>query len=233
MNFSPAVLLLVLSNVHTSFNLKTTFKGGYIGGKKYCIRRFNNFLPTYVIKQIFTELEYDPALTTETIDKQGWLHTGDVGRWLPDGNLQIIDRKNQIFKIAQGDYIALAKIESIYQYCKCVSEVFVDGRPMGHYTVAVVVPEVDVARKWTEERRLRCGMVDLCQDDGFIAYVLEQMHQVGKDHGLKSIEQVKYISLCPNSFAFIDGLLTPTLKVRRRQMRQHFSTVLEELYARG
>lgn len=76
---------------------------------------------------VFLGYYKDRAKTDETIDKDGWLHTGDVGTILPNGALKIIDRKKNIFKLSQGEYVSPEKVENMYVRAKGVAEVFVHG----------------------------------------------------------------------------------------------------------
>ena len=72
----------------------------------------------------------DPQRTAETIDKDGWHHTGDIGQWLPNGTLKVIDRKKHIFKLSQGEYIVPEKIENAYIRSQYVEQVFVHGESL-------------------------------------------------------------------------------------------------------
>merc|ERR1711959_814018 len=92
---------------------------------------------------IFKGYYHDEAKTAEVIDSDGWLHTGDVGMWLPNGTLRIIDRKKNIFKLSQGEYIAPEKIENIYQSSLLIEQIFVYGDSLQHMLVAIVVPDAD------------------------------------------------------------------------------------------
>ncbi|KAM3612432.1 uncharacterized protein V6R79_008283 [Siganus canaliculatus] len=173
----------------------------------------------------------DPEKTEEAIDAAGWLHTGDIGKWLPNGTLKIVDRKKHIFKLAQGEYIAPEKIENIYTRCDAVAQVFVHGDSLQACLVAVVVPDPDFLSSWAKRTLgLEGSYLELCGREEVKAAILTDMVRIGKEGGLKSFEQVKAIYIHTDLFSVENGLLTPTLKSKRNEMRQCFRSQIDELY---
>nr|XP_020490039.1 long-chain-fatty-acid--CoA ligase 1-like [Labrus bergylta]XP_020490041.1 long-chain-fatty-acid--CoA ligase 1-like [Labrus bergylta]XP_020490042.1 long-chain-fatty-acid--CoA ligase 1-like [Labrus bergylta]XP_029133291.1 long-chain-fatty-acid--CoA ligase 1-like [Labrus bergylta] len=174
----------------------------------------------------------DPEKTEETIDEDGWLHTGDIGKWLPNGTLKIVDRKKHIFKLAQGEYIAPEKVENIYTRSDAVAQVFVHGDSLQACLVAVVVPDPDFLSGWTKRTlKLEGSYQELCDRAEVKTAILEDLVRLGKEGGLKSFEQVKAICIHNELFSIENGLLTPTLKAKRNELRQYFRSQIDELYA--
>ncbi|XP_037537041.1 long-chain-fatty-acid--CoA ligase 1 [Nematolebias whitei] len=172
----------------------------------------------------------DPERTAEALDSDGWLHTGDVGQWLQNGTLRIIDRKKHIFKLAQGEYVAPEKIENVYLRSVPVLQVFVHGDSLQSYVVGIVVPDKEVFVNWAKERGFVGSYEELCQNPDVKNAVLADMRSLGKEAGLKSFEQVKDLYLHPETFSMANGLLTPTLKSRRADIRRVFQEQLSSMY---
>ncbi|KAM9495090.1 long-chain-fatty-acid--CoA ligase 1b isoform 1-T3 [Clarias gariepinus] len=174
----------------------------------------------------------DPEKTEEAIDKDGWLHTGDIGRWQPNGTLKIVDRKKHIFKLAQGEYIAPEKIENIYIRSEAVAQAFVHGDSLQACLVAIIVPDPDYLPGWAKKKGFHGSYEELCRSTEVKNAILEGIVKLGKESGLKSFEQVKDIVLHTEMFSIQNGLLTPTLKAKRAELRNHFRQQIDQLYSK-
>ncbi|KAG5263906.1 hypothetical protein AALO_G00269950 [Alosa alosa] len=174
----------------------------------------------------------DPEKTAEAIDEDGWLHTGDIGKWLPNGTLKIVDRKKHIFKLAQGEYIAPEKIENVYIRADAVAQAFVHGDSLQSCLVAIIVPDPEILPKWAQKRGHNGSYDELCKNKEVKKAILEDILKLGKEGGLKSFEQVKDISLHNEMFSVENGLLTPTFKAKRTDLKNHFRDQIDELYSK-
>ena len=128
--------------------------------------------------------------TKETLDADGWLHTGDIGRWTPTGTLKIVDRKKHIFKLAQGEYVAPEKIENIYVRSQYVAQLFVHGESLKTCLIAIIVPDPDVLPGAVSDKHKGKSMEELCQLPDVKKMILDDMVACGKKAGLYSFEQV-------------------------------------------
>uniref|UniRef100_A0A8C1QUU8 Arachidonate--CoA ligase n=1 Tax=Cyprinus carpio TaxID=7962 RepID=A0A8C1QUU8_CYPCA len=162
----------------------------------------------------------DPERTSEAIDKDGWLHTGDIGKWLPNGTLKIIDRKKHIFKLAQGEYIAPEKIENIYIRSDPVAQVFVHGDSLQACLVGIVVPDPDFLPGWAKRRGIEGSYTEMCKSKELKNAILEDIIRLGKEAGLKFLTRYNL------------RYLTPTLKAKRTELRNHFREQIDQLYAK-
>ncbi|KAJ8491291.1 hypothetical protein OPV22_013012 [Ensete ventricosum] len=181
---------------------------------------------------VFQGYYKDEVQTREVMDEDGWLHTGDIGLWLPGGRLKIIDRKKNIFKLAQGEYIAPEKIENVYAKCKFVSQCFVYGDSLNSCLVAIVAVDQDILKAWAASEGIKYeDLGQLCADPRARAAVLEDMDALGKQAQLRGFEFVKAVTLVPEPFTLENGLLTPTFKIKRPQAKAYFAKAIADMYA--
>ncbi|KAG6533778.1 hypothetical protein ZIOFF_007653 [Zingiber officinale] len=183
---------------------------------------------------VFQGYYKDEVQTKEVIDEDGWLHTGDIGLWLPGGRLKIIDRKKNIFKLAQGEYIAPEKIENVYAKCKFVSQSFVYGDSFNSHLVAIVSVDQDVLIAWAASEGIKYeDLAQLCSDPRTRAAVLADMDDVGKQAQLRGFEFVKAVTLVVEPFSLENDLLTPTFKasIKRPQAKAYFAKAIADMYA--
>ncbi|KAJ4900675.1 hypothetical protein Rs2_14626 [Raphanus sativus] len=181
---------------------------------------------------IFKGYYKDEEQTKEIMDEDEWLHTGDIGLWLPGGRLKIIDRKKNIFKLAQGEYIAPEKIENVYTKCRFVSQCFIHGDSFNSSLVAIVAVDPDVMKDWASSEGIKYeNLGQLCKDPKVRKAVLTEMDIVGREAQLRGFEFAKAVTLVPEPFTLENGLLTPTFKVKRPQAKAYFAEAISKMYA--
>ena len=176
----------------------------------------------------------DPEETTEagldsSLAGKRWLRSGDVGMWLPQGQLAIIDRKKNMFKLAQGEYVAVEKIEgALAQGAPLVAQLFVHGDSRESQLVAVAVPDDDAAAAWY--RAHNDGKVEPSLP-AFARAVLAQLQAAGKAAGLKGFEQAYDVHIEGGQpWSPQNGLLTPTMKLKRAALAKRYKDEIARMY---
>ncbi|KAL6071464.1 Long-chain-fatty-acid--CoA ligase 1 [Balamuthia mandrillaris] len=171
--------------------------------------------------------------TSETIDEDGWVHSGDIGIIHENGTLTIIDRKKNIFKLAQGEYIAPEKIEGYVVKSPYIAQVFVYGNSLKASLVAIVVPDQEVLLPWAKEHGLGdLSLEELCAKSEVKKLMMQSIDEMGSKYGLQSFEKPRDIHICAVPFSEDQGLLTPTMKLKRPQAKEYFQDEIDAMYTK-
>lgn len=197
-----------------------------------CVRGWNCFTTYYK----------DEVNTKKAVDEEGWVHTGDVGEIDSCGRLRIVDRVKNIMKLAQGEYVALEKIENIYSRHPLIQQLYVHGDGLQSYLIAVVVPDpiqlaagvraVTKKNISAKEENLESLRVYL-QDPAVAEWVHRELNAHARKAGLKGFETVKRIHLSGDLFSVEAGTMTPTMKIKRKESQMKYKQELAGLYALG
>ncbi|KAL4444633.1 hypothetical protein ABPG77_002450 [Micractinium sp. CCAP 211/92] len=171
--------------------------------------------------------------TDEVLEKDGWFHTGDIGEITPTGALRIIDRMKNIFKLSQGEYIAVEKVEGIYKMNSAVEQIWVYGNSFESQLVAVVVPVAAKLRAIAAQVGAKGSDEELCRNEKVKKELLAQLTATGKEGKLKGFEMVRaiYIESPSNLFSVENDLLTPTFKLKRAPLQKRYQAEVDAMYA--
>ncbi|KAL5529253.1 hypothetical protein ACEPAG_5238 [Sanghuangporus baumii] len=188
--------------------------------------------------QCFKGYYKDEKNTRETLDDEGWLHTGDVGEIDSFGRLKIIDRLKNIMKLSQGEYVALERIENAYDLSPVIAQIYVHGDSLRDHLVGIVVPDpIQLASLVSQlygkriEPEDNTALADAIRDPRVGQAILDEMNKEAKNAGLKGFETVKKIHVTLEPFTVENNMLTPTFKLRRRDVVAKYKDVLEQLYS--
>ena len=177
----------------------------------------------------------DEENTKKAIDKDGWLHTGDVAMVLTEhGNaIRVIDRVKNIFKLQQGEYVAPEKIENVLTDSPYIEQIFVHGDSLQNYLIAIIVPNKAHIVEFLKKKGIECD-VNNCQNyyenEELKIDILKDLENIGRKADFKGFEIIKKIYLSPEPFTVENDLCTPTLKVRRHVAKKYFANKIKELY---
>ncbi|PYO98281.1 MAG: long-chain fatty acid--CoA ligase [Gemmatimonadetes bacterium] len=170
-----------------------------------------------------------PDETREAIDADGWFHTGDIGELDADGYLKITDRKKDLLKTAGGKYIAPQPIENTVRLNKFVASAVVLG-DQRKFPIILIVPNFENLERWAKERGLAyASQADLIR----LADVKAKMERevMGGLRDLAKFEMPKKVVLLERDFTIESGELTPSLKVKRRQVEKNYKDLIDRVYA--
>ncbi|WP_146661856.1 AMP-dependent synthetase/ligase [Enhygromyxa salina] len=210
----------------TSFNQPQRFRLGSVGPPvpgvdvkiaddgEILVRGPNVFLGYY----------NDEAATAETL-VDGWLHSGDLGE-LRDGFLYITGRKKEIIITAGGKNVAPKNLEAALKHHPLINEAVVIG-DRRKYLTALLTLDPDQALAWAKQRGI--SVAELPTSDELHAELQAHIDQMNKEFA--RVEQIKKFTVLPRNLTQEDGELTPTLKVKRKQVHEHFAAQIEAMYA--
>ncbi|HVH62360.1 MAG TPA: AMP-binding protein [Candidatus Dormibacteraeota bacterium] len=172
----------------------------------------------------------DPDKTAETIDPDGWLHTGDIGEMDADGYLKIIDRKKELIITASGKNISPANLEALLMNSPLVGQAAVigDRRP---YLTALIVLDPDYTPVWARKNGIVfSSMAELVEHPAVRAEVQKAIDECNRH--VSRAEGIKRFTILPGQWTPETQEVTPALKLKRRVVSQKYAEVIDDMYAR-
>ncbi|EPX74006.1 long-chain-fatty-acid-CoA ligase Lcf1 [Schizosaccharomyces octosporus yFS286] len=170
----------------------------------------------------------------ESFSEDGWFMTGDVGELTPHGLLRIIDRKKNLVKTQNGEYIALEKLESRYRSSSLVANICVYADQSKVKPIAIIVPNEAAVHKLAVEKagvEENASWESVCKNKKVRHMVLEDLLKIGRSHRFSNIELIQNVVLVPIEFTPENGLATAAQKLQRRKIVERFSKDVNEAYA--
>jgi long-subunit acyl-CoA synthetase (AMP-forming) len=180
-------------------------------------------------RHVFKGYHKDPAATAETIDREGWLHSGDIGTIDAQGFLQITDRKKDLIITAGGENIAPALVEGYLKGIPVVSQAVVIGDRQRYLSVLLTLNAERIKQDAEACGSVACDPESAAKDEKFLGFLQRQIEAVNTR--LARVQAVKKFKVIPQEFSIEGGELTPTMKVKRKVVTEKYKKEIDSLYS--
>jgi long-chain acyl-CoA synthetase len=177
---------------------------------------------------VFGGYLHDAERTAEALDADGWLHTGDAGRFDAEGNLSIVDRLKDIIIPSSGHNVSPARLEALLKECPLVGQACVVGDGRSH-VAALVVPDPEMARLWAARHDLGAATLpEIAAHPAFRAEV--DAHIASINDEVPPSERIATFAIIPEEWLPDSDVLTPTAKLKRRAVNTRYAAEIDSLY---
>ncbi len=171
---------------------------------------------------------YKDSEKTAEVLKNGYFHTGDIGEIDANGILKITDRKKEMFKTSGGKYVAPQLLENRFKQSRFIEQIMVvgEGEKM---PAALIQPNFEFLYSWAEGQNITWGEnSDICVNDKVIAHFQEEVDLANEEFA--KWEKIKQFRLTPDVWSIDDGHLTPTMKLRRKVVKEKYLDLYNDIY---
>jgi fatty acid CoA ligase FadD9 len=158
-----------------------------------------------------------PEITADVFDADGYYKTGDIVAEIGPDQLTYLDRRNNVLKLSQGEFVAVSKLEAVFGDSPLVRQIFVYGNSARSYLLAVIVPTQEALRRWAPAE--------------LKPLITESLQDVARDAGLQSYEIPRDFIVETTPFTLENGLLTGIRKLARPKAKEYYGDRLEQVYA--
>jgi len=171
-----------------------------------------------------------PDATAETIDKEGWLHTGDVGEWVDGKYLKITDRIKELFKTSGGKYVAPQVIENKLKESPLIEQAMIIGENE-KFVAALIVPTFQYLRDlchkngWKSHTDTQADIIKIPEVKKAIQADIDEINT-----NFSQVEKVKQFRLIPQEWTIEGGELTPTMKLKRKKILEKYHSYITDIY---
>lgn len=170
----------------------------------------------------------NPELTMNVIDREGWFYTGDIGHLDEDNMLFITDRKKEIFKLSGGKYVAPQKVENDMKESQFIDQIMVVGENQ-KFAAAIIIPDFEFLKKWCELHEITfTNNDDIVKNQQVIDRIQKEVDK--QNAHLDQVEKIKVFRLLNDNWNPDNGLLTPTQKLKRKQIFEKHQELIGSLF---